>query len=77
MFFAVLVAVAAGVAASFYTDYLRFADAPLAPLAEGVSINVPLGTSLPGTVRLLDDATGAEAGRGYLELTGYWRPMKL
>ena len=30
-----------------------------------------------GAVRLLDDATGAEAGRGYLELTGYWRPMKL
>ena len=30
-----------------------------------------------GAVRLLDDATGAEAGRGYLELTGYWRPLKL
>ena len=30
-----------------------------------------------GAVRLLDDATGAETGRGYLELTGYWRPLKL
>jgi predicted secreted hydrolase len=30
-----------------------------------------------GAVRLLDDATGAESGRGYLELTGYWRPLKL
>jgi predicted secreted hydrolase len=30
-----------------------------------------------GAVRLLEDETGAEAGRGYLELTGYWRPMKL
>ncbi|HZP65156.1 MAG TPA: endolytic transglycosylase MltG [Rudaea sp.] len=69
MFFAVLVAVAAGVAASFYTDYLRFADAPLAPLAEGVSINVPLGTSLPGTVRLLEDA-GVRT-----ESPLYWRAL--
>jgi len=28
-----------------------------------------------GAVRALHD--GREAGRGYLELTGYWRPMKL
>ena len=30
-----------------------------------------------GAVRLIEEATGSEAGRGYLELTGYWRPMKL
>lgn len=30
-----------------------------------------------GAVRLIDEATGGEAGRGYLEFTGYWRPMKL
>ena len=30
-----------------------------------------------GAVRLIDESTGSEAGRGYLELTGYWRPMKL
>lgn len=30
-----------------------------------------------GAVRLIDEAAGGEAGRGYLELTGYWRPMKL
>jgi predicted secreted hydrolase len=33
-----------------------------------------------GAVRLFEDAAGgkagAEAGRGYLELTGYWRPLK-
>jgi predicted secreted hydrolase len=28
-----------------------------------------------GAVRALRD--GREAGRGYLELTGYWKPMKL
>jgi hypothetical protein len=30
---------------------------------------------LGGAVRALQD--GREAGRGYLELTGYWKPMKL
>jgi predicted secreted hydrolase len=28
-----------------------------------------------GAVRALVD--GREAGKGYLELTGYWKPMKL
>jgi predicted secreted hydrolase len=28
-----------------------------------------------GAVRALQE--GREAGRGYLELTGYWKPMKL
>ena len=30
-----------------------------------------------GAVRLLEDASGVESGRGYLELTGYWRPLLL
>ena len=30
-----------------------------------------------GAVRLVDDASGTEVGRGYLELTGYWRALQL
>jgi UPF0755 protein len=37
-------------------DYRRFADAPLEPLPASASIDVPLGTSLAGVVRLLEAA---------------------
>lgn len=30
-----------------------------------------------GAVRVFGEGDGAPAGRGYLELTGYWRPMRL
>lgn len=60
--------VAAGAAAAYlYADYRHFADAPLTPLTDSTSIDVPLGTTLPGVVRALD-ATGVQAGESL-----YWR----
>ncbi len=62
-----LLIVAGGAAAYFYSDYSRFADASLAPLTDSTSIDVPLGTAVPGVVRLLY-ATGLRAGEPL-----YWR----
>ncbi len=55
-FILVLLLAACAVAAYFYVDYMHFTDAPLAPLAETTTIDVPLGTALPGVVRLIDGA---------------------
>ena len=67
--FVLLLAVAAGVAAYLYTDYHRFADTPLAPLAEQKTIDVPLGTALPGVLHELN-AQGIRT-----ESPWYWRAL--
>lgn len=51
----------------------------LEPLMDDQELDVRTSTGTiywEGAVRAFD-AAGKEAGRGYLELTGYWRPMKL
>jgi len=60
-----ILAVAAGVVA--YRDYSEFADAPLTPLPGALTIEVPLGTPLPGIVRELEHH-GIHAGAPL-----YWR----
>ena len=50
----------------------------LAPLMDDQELDARASTGTiywEGAVRALDG--GAETGRGYLELTGYWKPMKL
>lgn len=50
----------------------------LAPLMDDQELDARMSTGTiywEGAVRALAD--GAEAGRGYLELTGYWKPMRL
>jgi predicted secreted hydrolase len=50
----------------------------LEPLMEDQEVDARASTGAiywEGAVRALRD--GREAGRGYLELTGYWKPMKL
>ena len=66
---AILFGLVAGVAVYLYTEYRHFADTPLAPLADEASIDVPLGTPLPGVLRLLD-AAGVRAGQPL-----YWRAL--
>lgn len=53
--------------AYFYADFQRFADAPLAPLPESATLDVALGTPLPGIVRNLD-GRGIRSGPAL-----YWR----
>ncbi|MDR3387752.1 MAG: endolytic transglycosylase MltG [Rudaea sp.] len=67
--FAALLALAVGVAAYFYVDYRHFANSPLAPLAAAISVDVPLGTPLPGIVRLLE-ADGIHTAQPL-----YWRML--
>jgi len=50
LLFVALVA-AAALGAWFYSDFQRFADSPLAPLPESATLDVALGTPLPGIVR--------------------------
>jgi UPF0755 protein len=66
--FAVAAFVAAlALGAYFYADFRRFADAPLAPLPKSATLDVALGTPLPGIVRDLD-ARGIRSGPAL-----YWR----
>ena len=65
--FACLVLIAVAVAIYAWRDYSRFADAPLAPLAAAIVIDVPLGTPLPGILRELEHG-GVQTGRSL-----YWR----
>ena len=67
--FVLLLALLGGIAAYFYVDYQRFADAPLAPLAEQKTIDVPLGSALPGVLHELH-AQGIETGSPW-----YWRAL--
>lgn len=48
-----LFVLAIGVAAYFYSDYQRFSNAPLSPLTSNATLDVALGTSLPGILREL------------------------
>jgi len=61
---AVAVAIPAGVA-FFYVDFSRFAEAPL--IQATATIDVPMGTQLPGILRELDHQ-GAHTGNSF-----YWR----
>ena len=65
----VLLLLAAGATFWFYQDYRRFSIAPLAPLTEPATIDVPLGTSLPGVLRVLEQH-GVHAGNPW-----YWRGL--
>jgi UPF0755 protein len=47
-----ILAIAAGIIA--YRAYIQFADSPLAPLPAAVTIDVPMGTQLPGILRELE-----------------------
>ena len=67
--FALLLGILAGVAAYFYSEYRHFADAPLAPLDAATSIDVPMGTNLPGVLRVLE-ADGIRVGQ-----TLSWRAL--
>jgi UPF0755 protein len=62
-----LLLLAAGAALWGYRDYRHFAEAPLGPLAEATTIDVPLGTHLPGVLRLIEQR-GVATGN-----TLYWR----
>ncbi|MEP6482890.1 MAG: endolytic transglycosylase MltG [Rudaea sp.] len=68
-FLLLLLVAAAGASVYLYTDYLRFADQALAPLTDSTSIDVPLGTAVPGVVRMLD-GTGIHTGQPI-----YWRVL--
>jgi len=52
--FLLLLALLAGAGGWLYLDYSRFADTPLAPLAEAKSLEIPLGTALPGILHELE-----------------------
>jgi UPF0755 protein len=65
VFAAFVAALALG--AYFYADFRHFADAPLAPLPKSATLDVALGTPLPGIVRDLD-ARGIRSGPAL-----YWR----
>ena len=65
--FAILVLGAMAVGGYLYTQYQRFADAPIAGLVQGTQIDVPIGASLPAIVTLLDER-GLQAGNPY-----FWR----
>jgi UPF0755 protein len=66
---ALLLGLLAGVAAYFYSEYRHFGDAPLAPLVEARSIDIPMGTPLPGVLRVLE-SSGIHVGQNL-----YWRAL--
>jgi UPF0755 protein len=66
-FIVVVLVLACAASIYIYTDYTRFTDAPLSPLTDSTTIDVPLGTVLPGVLRMLD-ATGIRTGQPL-----YWR----
>lgn len=64
-----LFALAIAAAAYFYVDYQRFSDTPLSPLTNDTTLEIPLGTSLPGILRELQKL-GVEPGSQL-----YWRAL--
>jgi UPF0755 protein len=64
---AILLLAAAAFAGYLYTQYQRFADAPIAGLAQATQIDVPIGANLPAIVNLLDER-GLRPGNPY-----FWR----
>src|SRR6185369_869015 len=65
----VLLLLVAGIAAYFYRDYREFASAPLPRLTETTPVDVPLGTSVAGVVRILEQR-GIATGNPW-----YWRAL--
>jgi UPF0755 protein len=59
----------AGAATYLYRDYRQFAMTPLAPLGAPAVVDVPLGTPLPGVLRMLE-RQGIRAGNLW-----YWRAL--
>lgn len=66
---AVLLLLVAGAALYVYRDYRLFADTPLAKLTETTAIDVPLGTSVAGVLRILEQH-GIATGNSW-----YWRAL--
>jgi predicted secreted hydrolase len=61
-----------------YPVSMQVNDLRLEPLMDDQELDSRLSTGTiywEGAVRAFRDKT--EVGRGYLELTGYWKPMKL
>jgi UPF0755 protein len=52
-----------------YRDYASFAETPLAPLPAPITLDIPLGTALPGILRELEHA-GVRTGPSL-----YWRVL--
>src|SRR5262252_3100762 len=67
--FLALLLLVAGAGWYLYSDYRHFSAAPLAPLAETTTIDVPLGTPLPGILRLVEQR-GVRTGQPW-----YWRAL--
>ena len=67
--FLLLLVLLAGAGGWLYVDYSRFADAPLAPLVEAKSLEIPLGTALPGILHELE-RQGVRTGSAI-----YWRVL--
>ncbi|WP_415209140.1 endolytic transglycosylase MltG [Rudaea sp.] len=65
--FVILVLGALVLAGNLYAQYRRFADAPIAGLAQATQIDVPIGARLPAIVGLLDER-GLQPGNAY-----FWR----
>ncbi len=64
---AILVLGALGLTGYLYTQYQRFADAPIAGLLQSAQIDVPIGANLPTIVNLLEER-GLQPGNPY-----FWR----
>jgi UPF0755 protein len=67
MGFLILLVLAIAVAWWFYRDYRLFSDSPLAPLPEATTMDVPIGTHLPGVLHLIEQR-GIRIGNSI-----YWR----
>ena len=65
--FVILVLGAMAIAGYLYTQYQRFADAPISGLVQSTQIDVPIGANLPAIVSILD-ARGLQPGNPY-----FWR----
>lgn len=65
--FVILFLGAMAIAGYLYTQYQRFADAPIAGLVQSTQIDVPIGANLPAIVSILD-ARGLQPGNPY-----FWR----
>jgi len=67
MGFLILLVLVAAVAGWFYRDYRLFSESPLAPLPEATTMDVPIGTHLPGVLHLIEQR-GIRVGNSM-----YWR----
>lgn len=65
----VLLLLLAGAGWYVYDDYRHFSTSALKPLTESTTIEVPLGTSLPGILRVIEQR-GVRAGNPW-----YWRAL--